>query len=161
MPDPPDPLEAHYKTVLKAIADGRMVPFLGAGVNLCGRPEGTPCKPGQSAYLPVGRELSAYMAEDFVYLASHTYDLMRMSQYHAVSSGPLYEEPHSLFHVDFQRPSCRSSSRAFSLPCAGNAIPRMTSSSRRRVMTTRWPLPSKQSVRPSTQCLLRLMGRPS
>ncbi len=36
----PNPLDPHYKTVIKAIADGRVVPFLGAGVNLCGRPEG-------------------------------------------------------------------------------------------------------------------------
>jgi hypothetical protein len=162
MPDPPDSLEAHYKTVLKPITDGRMVPFLGAGVNLCGRPEGTPYKPGQSTYLPVGRELSAYMAENFVYLASDTYNLMRMSQYRAVisGSGSLYEEPHSVFDVDFQRPSCISSSRPFSLPCAGNAIPRMTNSSRRPAMRTRWPLPSKQSVTASTQCLIRLMRWP-
>lgn len=35
MSDPPD---AHYNVVIKAIADGRVIPFLGAGVNLCGRP---------------------------------------------------------------------------------------------------------------------------
>ena len=32
-----DPLDAHYTMVLKAIVDGRVVPFLGAGVNLWGR----------------------------------------------------------------------------------------------------------------------------
>jgi hypothetical protein len=40
MPD----LDAHYNMIVKAIADGRVVPFLGAGVNLCGRPD--EIKPG-------------------------------------------------------------------------------------------------------------------
>lgn len=37
-----DPLDSqHYKMVIKAITDGRVVPFLSAGVNLCGRLAGT------------------------------------------------------------------------------------------------------------------------
>ena len=28
----PDPLDTHYKMVIKAITDGRVVPFFGAGV---------------------------------------------------------------------------------------------------------------------------------
>lgn len=33
----PETLAAHYATVIKAIVDGRVVSFLGAGVNLWGR----------------------------------------------------------------------------------------------------------------------------
>ena len=32
-------LDQHYTMVVKAILDGRVVPFLGAGVNLCDRSE--------------------------------------------------------------------------------------------------------------------------
>jgi hypothetical protein len=97
MPD----LDAHYKTVIKAIADGRVVPFLGAGVNLCGRPEGEAWQRGQ--YLPSGGELSEYLADNFGYPASDKRDLVRVSQYIAVvtGSGPLYEELRKLFDADY------------------------------------------------------------
>jgi hypothetical protein len=101
MPDSPDPLDPHYKMVIKAIVDGRVVPFLGAGVNLCGRPVGTAWQRGQ--YLPSGGELSSYLAENFGYPASDMYDLVRVSQYIVVltGSGPLYEELHSLLDADY------------------------------------------------------------
>ena len=34
-----DPLQAHFNAVVKGMFEGRVVPLLGAGVNLCGRPE--------------------------------------------------------------------------------------------------------------------------
>ena len=103
MPEAPDPLEAHYRAVLKAIIDGRVVPLLGAGVNLCGRPRGMAWQPRQGVYLPSSGELSAYLAENFDYPASDTNDLVRVSQYIAVitGSGPLYEKLHSLLDADF------------------------------------------------------------
>jgi SIR2-like domain len=103
MPEAPDPPEAHYRAVLKAIIDGRVVHFLGAGVNLCGRPKGIAWQPRQGVYLPSSGELSAYLAENFGYPASDTDDLVRVSQYIAVitGSGPLYEELHSLLDADF------------------------------------------------------------
>jgi hypothetical protein len=55
-PPPPGPLDPHYTLVVKAIVDGRVVPFLGAGVNLCGRPPEVAWQHGQ--YLPSGGELS-------------------------------------------------------------------------------------------------------
>jgi hypothetical protein len=36
----PEPTDAHYAMILQAITSGRVIPFLGAGVNLCDRPEG-------------------------------------------------------------------------------------------------------------------------
>lgn len=65
-----DSLDTHYTTVSRAIADGRVVPFLGAGVNLCGRPSGLPWRRDQNRYLPSGGELARYLAEYFMYLPS-------------------------------------------------------------------------------------------
>lgn len=98
----PDPLDAHHKIVIKAITDGRVIPFLGAGVNLCGRPVGTVWQRGQ--YLPSSDELTKYLAEEFCCPPSEMQDLARVSQYVAVmiGSGPLYEELHSLFDADYR-----------------------------------------------------------
>ena len=96
-----DPLDAHYRTVAKAITDGRLVPLLGAGVNLCGRPAGSSWLRGR--YLPSGGELSTYLAENFGYPSGDVHDLVRVSQYVSVmtGSGPLYEQLHSLFDADY------------------------------------------------------------
>ena len=98
---PPEALAAHYRLVTKAIAEGRLVPFLGAGVNLCGRPSGERWQRGR--YLPSGSELADYLAETYGYPASEARDLVRVSQYVAVmtGSGPLYEELHGLFQSDY------------------------------------------------------------
>jgi hypothetical protein len=97
----PDALDLHYKLVVKAIVDGRVVPFFGAGANLCGRPAGQAWHPGQ--YLPSGNELSAYLAENFGYPVNEPLDLVRVSQYAALmtGSGPLYEELRRLFDADY------------------------------------------------------------
>ena len=51
-------------TSLDAARDGEIVFFLGAGVNLCGRPQGRGWTPG-GKYLPTGQELADYLAERF------------------------------------------------------------------------------------------------
>jgi hypothetical protein len=90
-----------YKTVISAIAAGRVVPFFGAGINLCGRPAGVSWQGGR--YLPSNGEMAAYLAENFNYPANDRYDLARVSQYIAVmvGSGPLYEELHSLLNAAY------------------------------------------------------------
>ena len=99
----PDSLDAHYKMVVKAITDGRVVPFFGAGVNLCGRPAEMAWQCG-GQYLPSGGELAEYLAEEFGYPSSEVQDLVRVSQYVTVmiGSGPLYEELHSLLDADYR-----------------------------------------------------------
>lgn len=99
MPD----LDAHYNMIVKAIADGRVVPFLGAGVNLCGRPDEISWEPYQSDHLPSGGELAQHLAEDFDYPSGEMPDLARVSQYIAVvmGSGPLYDQLHDLFDADY------------------------------------------------------------
>jgi SIR2-like domain len=99
MPSIPD---THYQMLVNAIIAGRVVPFLGAGVNQCGRPTDSAWGLGQ--YLPNGRELAGYLADYFGYPQSRDLlDLVRVSQYVAVmtGSGPLYEELHKLFDIDY------------------------------------------------------------
>lgn len=96
-----DELDAHYKTVVKAFSDGRVVPFLGSGVNLIGRPAGALWQ--SQHYLPSGAELAEYLADSFGYPATNRQDLIRVAQYVAVMNGvgPLYENLRTLFDIDY------------------------------------------------------------
>ena len=93
--------KSHYTTVLRAMLDGRLVPLLGAGVNLCGRPKGAAWQHGR--YLPSGGELAAHLARLFGYPEDELLDLLRVSQYVEVTngSGPLYDKLHELFDADY------------------------------------------------------------
>jgi hypothetical protein len=91
-------LEAHYRLVLRPMLEGRVVPFLGAGVNLCGRPRDS-VDPSRFArwegkYLPSGGELTEYLVRTYNYPSNEPLDLLRVSQFVAVTSGtgPLYDE---------------------------------------------------------------------
>jgi hypothetical protein len=97
-----EPTETHYRIVAKAFAEARVIPLLGAGVNLCGRPHGTGWQQGQ--YLPSGLELAAHLARAFYFPSDEPQELLRVSQYAAVmtGSGPLYEELHRLLDADYQ-----------------------------------------------------------
>jgi SIR2-like domain len=98
-----DILERHLRRVAMEIGSGRVVPFLGAGVNLCGRPEELTWHPGQFDWLPSTRELSIYLAQMFGYEGRDEDDLARVSQYVALTVGawPLYEELRRLFDDDY------------------------------------------------------------
>lgn len=98
----PDSLDEHYDRVVAALTEGRVVPFFGAGVNLCGRPEGVQWQRG-SQYLPSGGELAEHLATKFKYPWSDRSDLLRVSQYTAVMEGlgPLYLELRKLFDADY------------------------------------------------------------
>jgi hypothetical protein len=115
-----DLMQAHYGTVMKAFCDSRVVPFFGAGVNLCDRPSSGHWQ--DNGYLPSGTELSEHLADNFNYQPSDSApdrcprcqeevhivgvrerrDLTRVSQYVSLDSGlgPLYEELHSVFAPD-------------------------------------------------------------
>ena len=100
---PTDPLTSHYRRVAREIGAGRVVPFLGAGANLCGRPEELTWRAGQFDWLPSGKELSNYLAAMFEYEGRNDDDLVRVSQYVALTVGalPLYEELRRLFDGDY------------------------------------------------------------
>ena len=102
-PQPPVPDEVldHCRVIANALGDGEVVPFLGAGVNLCGRPQGQPWKQGE--YLPSGKELSQYLAQRSSYPLADTENLVRVSQYQATmqGGGPLYKRLREIFNADY------------------------------------------------------------
>jgi hypothetical protein len=87
--------------VAQAFADGEIVPFLGAGANMCGRPDGD-WKKG-SKYLPKGSELSKYLAERSGYPLEDVGNLVRVAQYQTLvggGDGPLYRRLREVFVSD-------------------------------------------------------------
>src|SRR4051812_40406733 len=78
------------------LVEGQVVPLLGAGANRCGRPEGSAWTDG---YLPDGRELAEYLVDKSGYPPDEPVDLLRVSQYVAVTLGPgaLYDRLHEVF----------------------------------------------------------------
>jgi hypothetical protein len=107
-------LQKHRVLVVDALLKGRVVPFLGAGVNLCDRPSGTVWNASEERYLPKGWELAEYLAERFHYPVSQAnltgcpdptshLDLARVSQYAAtlLDEGPLYDELRTVFRPKF------------------------------------------------------------
>ena len=95
------PDDEHYRLVANRLMAGAVVPFLGAGVGLCGRPAEAPWERGR--YLPSGMEFAAYLARDVDYPAGEPFDLLRVSQYVDVKlgNGPLYEALHAVFDADY------------------------------------------------------------
>jgi len=75
----PVDLDRHCAEVLTRMARGSVVPFLGAGVNRCGRPDGQEWN--RDSYLPDGGELSMYFADTYKYPGPDPHDLGRVSQY--------------------------------------------------------------------------------
>ena len=99
----PAELNAHYGRVLRELAENRVVPLLGAGVNLSERPAGESWRVGKD--LPSGSELAEYLAEVFYYPEEQPRrDLLRVSQYAAATdgTGPLYGELRRLFDNDYR-----------------------------------------------------------
>jgi hypothetical protein len=96
-----DELDAHYRAVVNAVADGRLTPFLGAGVNLCGRPENQSWSRGR--FLPSGAELAGHLVRRSGYEVRDPEDLLLVSQHLAVmdGSGPLYLKLREVFDADY------------------------------------------------------------
>jgi hypothetical protein len=92
----------HYRMVALALADGEVVPFLGAGVNLCGRPSGEHFKLGE--WLPSGAELAEYLARRCGYPLPDADNLVRVTQYQVTmqDEGPLYKRLHEVFNADYR-----------------------------------------------------------
>ncbi len=96
-------LQEHYELVIAEILEGRVVPLLGAGVNLCGRPSEVVWEHGQYQYLPSGRELADFLAARFKFPNEDARDLARVSQFAAIRLGPqsLYDELREVFDGDY------------------------------------------------------------
>lgn len=98
-----DLLVLHVERVLREMVAGRVVPFFGAGVNLCDRPEQMDWSVEQTDFLPSGGELSSYLADYFGYPTNDKHELAKVSEYVDLvsGSGPLYDELHHLFDRDY------------------------------------------------------------
>jgi hypothetical protein len=97
-------VDRHFKQVVRKMLNGIVVPLLGAGVNLSGRPPNFEYSGNQRDHLPSGRELAAYLAAEFDYPElANVDDLLRVSQFLEVmeGSGELYQALHSLFDADY------------------------------------------------------------
>jgi hypothetical protein len=94
--------DAHFRAVLDAVLEGRLTPFLGAGVNLVGRSEGEVFSPG-GGRLPSGSELARYLADGSGFEQETGLDLARVTQWIEVmdGSGPLYKKLHAVFDGNF------------------------------------------------------------
>ncbi|MGH3835335.1 MAG: SIR2 family NAD-dependent protein deacylase [Pseudonocardiaceae bacterium] len=90
-----------YDLIVRRLLRGKVVPVLGAGVNLSERPPQVSWELGR--YLPSGQELAAELAKHISDVPIDGYDLARMSQYVAalVGEGPLYDELHNVFNADY------------------------------------------------------------
>ena len=88
------PIADHYRELLDALTAGRLVPVLGAGTDV-----GENTAPDGNA--PCQTDVASHLAEQFDCPAGQ---LAQISQYVAVTrgSGPLYDELHALFDVDFE-----------------------------------------------------------
>ena len=75
----------HYAAVGEKLAGGRMIPFLGAGANLCGRGAGAWERGG--GFLPSGSELASYLAVRGRYPMPDEHDLSRVAQYVGAARG--------------------------------------------------------------------------
>lgn len=107
-------LRWHSRLVVDALLRGRVVPFLGAGVNLCDRPPNLVWDAESATYPPSGRELAEHLAQQFHFPVSQAslagcpdptlhLDLARVSQYGAtlLDEGPLYDELRAVFSPQF------------------------------------------------------------
>src|SRR3954466_1580894 len=70
----------HYFLVAKRILEGEVVPFLGAGANLCGRPDGMRWAEDRD-FLPDALALASSLAAEVGYPDPDDHDLKRISQY--------------------------------------------------------------------------------
>jgi SIR2-like domain len=95
----------HIRRVVRKMLGGIVVPLLGAGVNVSGRPVGARYRGPHDPYLPSGAELAEFLAYAFEYphLAGET-DLLRVAQYLDVmeGSGELYQTLHDVFDASYE-----------------------------------------------------------
>jgi hypothetical protein len=98
-----DSIDIFYHLLIREIRRGRVTPFLGAGVNLCGRPKEAAFRLGE--WLPSGKELAHHLAEEFSFPAGRDdTDLLRVSQWVTVKldNAALYAELHHIFDHDYR-----------------------------------------------------------
>lgn len=114
----------HLQAVVDNILEGRLIPFFGAGVNLCGYPDDEWTE-GGTTRLPSGSELSKHLALKYKYPEKDNEELARVSQYAGLFKGlgDLYEELHSLFDQSFAPTSLHKFFAKLPRECLENGYP--------------------------------------
>ncbi len=100
----PEELGPVYDRIARLLLRSKVVPVLGAGVNLWKRP---PPSFERGTHLPSGQELADELARYLGDVTIDSRDLARVSQYVValLGKGPLYEELHDIFDAN-SPPTC-------------------------------------------------------
>ena len=95
-----DALDRHLHHVARLFVEGRVVPFLGAGANLCGRRPGQTW-PDDPDFLPSATELSTYLRANWH--GCEETELARVAQWvlEMGGSGELFNVLHDVFDRDY------------------------------------------------------------
>lgn len=131
--------------VRNSILAGRVVPFLGAGANLCGA-DAEPWLAGQGTRLPSGKELSVHIANLFSYRDRESdelkTDLAKVAQYAETTSGrgALDEQLQPLFEPLFPATSLHRFLAELPARCHAAGIPKTRDPVRKRflIVTTNY-----------------------
>jgi len=96
-----DHLNLYYKTIIRNIIEGDVVPFLGAGANLCDRPVGAGWR--QKQFLPSSDELVESLSAHFQLPPINRQSLETVAQYIVAMNGEvmLYKKLHEIFDADY------------------------------------------------------------
>jgi hypothetical protein len=98
--------EPPYGIIANNFKKGLIVPFLGAGTSLSGRPQGAQWNQ-EATFLPLGGELSRFLADDVGYPSqdnAERSDLSKVASYYTISSDrmSLVSFIHDVFNRDYQ-----------------------------------------------------------
>ncbi|MFN8497244.1 MAG: SIR2 family protein [Anaerolineae bacterium] len=101
---PADPLDPHFTVLISRILAGRLAPFLGADVNLLGRPQAAGWSKGQ--YFPSSAEMATYLfgrLQALGYPPTEEGDLASITEHATLTLGvgSLYEEMRNLLDADY------------------------------------------------------------
>ncbi|HEU4881333.1 MAG TPA: SIR2 family protein [Longimicrobium sp.] len=118
----------------RALLEGRVVPFFGAGVNLCGRPDKTGFEYGR--YLPSGYELAEEIAESYQSGTTPAGDLLQVAQYVATMQGDavLYESLRAIFDANYPPTTAHTFFAGLPARLRARNCPRTRDQRRRRLL---------------------------
>jgi DNA-binding SARP family transcriptional activator len=94
----------HYADVVKAILASRVVPVLGPGAIVAGRPDNSVWEKAIARFPPGAADVARHLAREFGFPPERAEALSRVSQFVAVTRGlgPLYDELNDLFARDYE-----------------------------------------------------------
>jgi len=98
--------EPPYGIIWNRVKSGKVVPFLGAGASIVGRLPDAQWDPQHPQFLPSGRELSRFLADESSFPSQDPYDLddlAKVASYYAIISGrqTLRDRLHEVWNHEF------------------------------------------------------------